>query len=73
MYIANADVFPTLFAASGLGITNFFGRIAAMLAPMIVEASFDGGMWLFAVLSVLCCFVSLFIDPLKERKFTDLK
>jgi putative MFS transporter len=51
MYIANADVFPTLFTASGLGITNFFGRIAAMLAPMIVEASFEGGLWLFAILS----------------------
>lgn len=32
-YLANVDVFPTLFSGSAIGICNFFARICTTLAP----------------------------------------
>ena len=33
VYIANADVFPTLFKGSAVGFCNFFARLFTILAP----------------------------------------
>ena len=33
VYLANVDVFPTLFTGSALGICNFFARISNILSP----------------------------------------
>ena len=37
VYLANVDVFPTLFTSSSLGLINFFGRLFTILAPQIAE------------------------------------
>lgn len=37
IYFANADIFPTLFAATAMGICNFSARIFTILAPQVAE------------------------------------
>mmetsp|Transcript_13169 Transcript_13169/g.9227 ORF Transcript_13169/g.9227 Transcript_13169/m.9227 type:complete len:152 (+) Transcript_13169:532-987(+) len=39
LYIANADVFPTLFSATAFGACNFIARFATMFAPTLAEVS----------------------------------
>ena len=53
MYIVNAELFPTLFAATGLGYCCFFGRLSCTLAPLIVEANFNAALWIFAISSTI--------------------
>ncbi len=33
VYIANSDVFPTLFKGSAIGFCNFFARLFTIMAP----------------------------------------
>jgi len=37
VYIANKDVFPTLFSSSAMGYSNFFARLFATFGPQIAE------------------------------------
>jgi hypothetical protein len=37
VYLANVDVFPTLFAATALGFCNFFARLFTVMSPQIAE------------------------------------
>lgn len=39
LYIANADIFPTLFSATAFGACNFIARFATMFAPALAEVS----------------------------------
>lgn len=36
-YVANAEVFPSLFQGSSMGICNFFARSFTILAPVVAE------------------------------------
>jgi hypothetical protein len=67
MYIANGDIFPALFQATGLGYCTFFGRISSMIAPMVVEADFNIAIWIFAVSSALSITYFLFITQLSTK------
>jgi len=35
VYISHANIFPTLFSATAMGICNFFARIATIFAPEV--------------------------------------
>ncbi len=37
IYMMNADVFPTLFAATAMGICNLLARIITILSPQVAE------------------------------------
>ena len=37
VFLANADLFPTLFSATAIGICNFFARLSTTAAPLIAE------------------------------------
>lgn len=37
VFLANADLFPTLFSATAMGICNFFARLTTISAPLIAE------------------------------------
>ena len=64
MYLANAEVFPSAIAATLLGFCSFFGHVAAIIAPIIVEASYDIAMWLFPIFATVACVISLFVRPI---------
>ncbi len=37
IYLMNAEVFPTLFAATAMGICNLLARIITILSPQVAE------------------------------------
>ncbi len=39
VYLANVDVFPTMFSGSAVGICNFIGRACTIMAPQVAERS----------------------------------
>ncbi len=37
LYIVNTEIFPTLFAATAMGICNFLARIVTIMSPQVAE------------------------------------
>merc|ERR1711957_932325 len=37
IYVAHAQIFPTLFAATAMGMCNFMARVATIFAPLVAE------------------------------------
>jgi len=58
VYIANKDVFPTLFKSSAMGFSNFFARLFTTIAPQVAEMPNPlpmivlTGLNLFAILAI---------------------
>jgi hypothetical protein len=50
LYLTHPDMFPTLFAATSIGIANFGCRSAVIAAPIIAEEAYPLPMTLFTVL-----------------------
>ena len=67
VYVSNADVFPTLFSVTAMGICNFGARIATIMAPEIAEAEAPLPMMVFCALSATAIVVTTFVRPLKEQ------
>lgn len=65
LYVCTADVFPTLFCSTGLGICNFLARLVTILAPVVAEQPDPIPMALFTGVTALGIVLILFIKTLK--------
>jgi len=61
IYIASAELFPTLFTATALGICNFFARFLTILAPGIAELDEPVPMAVFCSLCIGAIVFAIFI------------
>ena len=57
VFLANADLFPTLFSATAIGICNFFARLSTTAAPIVAERPEPFPMTLYLIVNVgaICC------------------
>ena len=53
VYLANVDVFPTMFSGSAVGICNFIGRACTTMAPQVAERSPPFPMLLVVTMSTI--------------------
>ena len=53
LYLANVDVFPTMFSGSAVGICNFIGRACTTMAPQVAERSPPFPMLLVVTMSTI--------------------
>ena len=61
LYMCHPLFFPTLFACTSMGISNFVCRIAVILAPMVAEMTFPTPIIVFTALQISAAIASLFI------------
>lgn len=67
-WITHPRMFPTLFAVTSIGISNFCCRGLVIAAPLVAEIEHPVPMIVFTTLSIICCTTSMFIidgDKLK--------
>ncbi len=68
-YLANAQLFPPIFAGTAIGICNFFAKMSTVVAPLLAEEPDPAPMAVFAVLTGLAALLSLLIQaPPKGNK-----
>ena len=60
-YLANATIFPTIFAGTAFGICNIFAKMATIISPMLAEVDAPIPMIVFSVVSGLACGLSFLI------------
>lgn len=60
-YLANAQIFPAIFAGAAFGISNLCAKIATILAPLMAEVDPPIPMILFTVIAFIAGTFSLFI------------
>ena len=65
IWVNHAKMFPTLFVATSLGISNFFARLSVISAPMVAEVTYPIPVIIFTVLNVLAGVSSLFLVDLE--------
>jgi hypothetical protein len=60
-YLANAQIFPAIFAGTAFGICNIGAKLATILAPLMAEIDPPAPMIIFTctagVAAVLSCFI----------------
>lgn len=61
IWIAHPKMFPTLFAVTSLGISNFAARTFVIIAPIVAEIPFPLPMIVYTILTLLGGIASLFI------------
>ena len=66
VYIIHPKMFPTLFAATSIGITNLFARSIMIFAPFVAEISYPTPMIIFTILCLLAFVSSYFILDLNN-------
>jgi hypothetical protein len=64
-YLANAQIFPAIFAGTTFGICNIGAKLITILAPLIAELDPPIPMILFCSTAFLACILSLLIK--KQR------
>ena len=65
-YLANAQLFPAVFAGTAFGICNIGGKMATVLAPIVAELGHPVPMLTFASMSAMAATFSWFITPPKS-------
>jgi hypothetical protein len=60
-YLANAQLFPAIFAGTAIGICNFFAKTSTIIAPMLAEVHSSIPMIIFAMLTGSAAVISSFI------------
>ncbi|CDW83769.1 solute carrier family member 5 [Stylonychia lemnae] len=72
-YLANATIFPTIFAGTAFGICNIFAKMATIISPMLAEVDPPVPMTVFCIVSGSAAVLSLFIQttPKKVEKPKD--
>jgi len=61
IYIAHADLFPVLFAATAMGICNTVARIVTIAAPSLAEVEGPAPMLICAGICLMGAVASLFV------------
>jgi OCT family organic cation transporter-like MFS transporter 4/5 len=61
VYVANSVIFPTLFAATAMGICNFLARVATIFAPLVAETESNTAMELFTAFAGISFVLSFFV------------
>jgi OCT family organic cation transporter-like MFS transporter 4/5 len=71
-YLANAQIFPAIFAGTAFGICNIGAKLATILAPLIAETNQPIPGITFAATATLAAFLSLLLvvdaNPKEEKK-----
>lgn len=67
-YLSNLDLFPVLFAATALGFCNFLARLFTIFSPEVAEIQSLLPMILFASLSIVTMFTSMFLRVQAPQK-----
>jgi OCT family organic anion transporter-like MFS transporter 8 len=60
-YLANAQLFPSIFAGTAIGICNIFAKMSTIIAPMLAEVPDPAPMTVFAIITGLAAILSFFI------------
>jgi len=64
IYLTHPSFFPTLFAVTSMGISNFAARLIVILAPLIAEVAYPLPIVIVTILQVVACVSALFlIEP----------
>lgn len=66
-YLANSQLFPTIFGSTCFGICNIFARVATIVAPELAEIHKPVPMIVFAVLSGVGALASLVLITTKSK------
>lgn len=66
VYIATAEMFPTLFTATAMGICNFFARFLTIMAPYVAELDPPIPMAVFCSLCIGALVLAMFIVDKKK-------
>lgn len=67
VYIVSAEIYPTLFTATALGINNFFARFLTIFAPGIAELDPPIPMAVFCSLSAGGIILSFFLVDKRNK------
>ena len=72
VWINHAKMFPTLFVATSMGISNFFARVTVISAPMVAEVTYPIPVVIFTIFVIVAGVSSLFlVDLEKENELKD--
>lgn len=74
LYAITPEIYPTAIRAAGAGSATAFGRVASIVAPLIVPAVFTayGERWTFAVIAAAFALATLAALVLPERRGASL-
>ncbi len=61
VYLANAQIFPAIFAGTAFGICNIGAKLATIFAPYMAEVDPPVPMIVFTILASIAAFLALFI------------
>ena len=67
IHVANNLIFPTLFAATAMGICNFFASFASIFAPMTVELINKGSIKIMLFGVIVSMILAFFVQE-KEKE-----
>ena len=68
IYIATVELFPVLFAATAMGVCNFFARFITIFAPGVAEMDPPIPMSIFCGLCSVGIFLAFFIVQQKKKE-----
>lgn len=60
-YLANAQLFPAIFAGTAIGICNIFAKLSTIIAPLLAEVKDPIPMTVFAIITGAASLLSWFI------------
>jgi hypothetical protein len=66
-YLANAQIFPTIFAGTAFGICNIFAKLATIISPELAEVDPPVPMIVFVVVAALSAALSLMLITEKKK------
>ena len=61
IYAVHGEIFSTLFAATAIGICNFFARVATIFAPLVAQTEGRTSMIIFTTLTTISFVLALFL------------
>jgi len=61
VWVLHPRMFPTLFAATSMGIANFVSRGMVIMAPIVAEIAYPTPIVVFTIMTILAGFSSTFL------------
>lgn len=65
-YLANAILFPAIFAGTAFGICNVGAKVASILSPMLAEVDAPIPMIVFTCVSFVALLLSYLLKPYRD-------